>query len=318
MRPSESDDEPATDESDGELVVKMPVLSPEIAQRPPTVVTQSPGGWSRLSTPTTILVSGAPGAGKNMLCDSWSTAQRGSPDPTEMSEDREDRNFLVTRSRAFWFPKKVKITLSVVPGQGRRPRAKAFEDRLTGSRTTQGAIHVVCWGYNQIWEMGDDSALVRYALAAAPEGASASEEVAAEQLRRIREELLERELKDLSDTLRRLEASWKRNPSGGTRRWLVIALTKCDLFWSQVDEAMDHYRIDPGSGARSGFGTLLQGFSNRVGPVDIHVLPVSTAPQAWEPDPRLLCKKEPEIEVEDSLVLMTEFFGRLEVLCGLR
>jgi hypothetical protein len=281
--------------------------SPDVAQRAPTKVTLAKG-FSRISSPVTILIAGAPGAGKDMLCDSWTTAQRGSPDPTEMSEDREDMNFVVARPRTLWFPRKTKITLTIAPGQRLREREKTFDDRLKRGRTTMGAIYVTCWGHNQIWDTLGDAALVRKVVRETAN--SPVHRLAEDQLKKLRDLLLDREEKDLADTLQRLEASWVRNSADGRPRFLMLAVNKADLFWSRKDEALEHYRT-------SKFGERLAAFGRRVG-IEVDIVAVSTAPQSWEPDPLLACRVEPEIELADSLAMLAEFFGRLEAHCGVQ
>ncbi|MGI5184584.1 hypothetical protein ACQEVZ_50850 [Dactylosporangium sp. CA-152071] len=284
-----------------------PVLSPEVAGRAPTTVTLA-NGFSRISSPVTILVAGAPGAGKDMLCDSWTTAQRGSPDPTEMSDDREDMNFVVARSRTMWFPKRTKVTLTIVPGQASRERTRTFGDRLMPGHTTMGAVYVTCWGHNEIWDTRGDAALVRKVLRTT--AGSPGHRLAEDHLKKLRELLLKREEQDLEDALQRLAASWVRNPAGGRPRFLMVAVNKADLFWSRVDEALEHYRT-------SAFGRRLAAFGRRFG-LEVDVVAVSTGPQRWDPDPLLACSVEPELEPADSLVLLTEFFARLEAHCGVR
>ncbi|GAA1500324.1 hypothetical protein GCM10009827_005820 [Dactylosporangium maewongense] len=284
-----------------------PVLSPEVAGRAPTTVTLA-NGFSRISSPVTILVAGAPGAGKDMLCDSWTTAQRGSPDPTEMSDDREDMNFVVARSRTMWFPKRTKVTLTIVPGQASRERTRTFGDRLMPGHTTMGAVYVTCWGHNEIWDTRGDAALVRKVLRTT--AGSPGHRLAEDHLKKLRELLLKREEQDLEDALQRLAASWVRNPAGGRPRFLMVAVNKADLFWSRVDEALEYYRT-------SAFGRRLAAFGRRFG-LEVDVVAVSTGPQRWDPDPLLACSVEPELEPADSLVLLTEFFARLEAHCGVR
>lgn len=283
------------------------MLSPEVAGRAPTTVTPA-NGFSRISSPVTILVAGAPGAGKDMLCDSWTTAQRGSPDPTEMSDDREDMNFVVARSRTMWFPKRTKVTLTIVPGQASRERTRTFGDRLMPGHTTMGAVYVTCWGHNEIWDTRGDAALVRKVLRTT--AGSPGHRLAEDHLKKLRELLLKREEQDLEDALQRLAASWVRNPAGGRPRFLMVAVNKADLFWSRIDEALEYYRT-------SAFGRRLAAFGRRFG-LEVDVVPVSTGPQRWDPDPLLACSVEPELEPADSLVLLTEFFARLEAHCGVR
>ncbi|MEV4141159.1 hypothetical protein AB0J72_54470 [Dactylosporangium sp. NPDC049742] len=314
------------------------MLSPEVAGRTPTTVTLA-NGFSRISSPVTILVAGAPGAGKDMLCDSWTTAQRGSPDPTEMSDDREDMNFVVARSRTMWFPKRTKVTLTIVPGQASRDmnfvvarsrtmwfpkrtkvtltivpgqasreRTRTFGDRLMPGHTTMGAVYVTCWGHNEIWDTRGDAALVRKVLRTT--AGSPGHRLAEDHLKKLRELLLKREEQDLEDALQRLAASWVRNPAGGRPRFLMVAVNKADLFWSRIDEALEYYRT-------SAFGRRLAAFGRRFG-LEVDVVAVSTGPQRWDPDPLLACSVEPDLEPADSLVLLTEFFARLEAHCGVR
>jgi len=292
-----------------------PIPLSELARRSTAVATSVDRGFSRLWRPIPILVSGTPGAGKTMLCRSWDAAQRGNPDPTYMSTALDDLHILIRQRRWVWFDRKVRLALSVVPGQTSRNRVGGFASRLTSGHTATGAVHVVCWGYNTMWGTGDELAVVR--KLSALDGENPDEdpaEVATKQARLLRDFHLGLELADLKETLRHLGASWGKARPVRTQRWLVLALAKCDLFWSELEEASAYYLGDP----ESKFGRLISDFQDRYGPIEVEVLPVSTGPEAWEPNSALRCRKEPEIERQDAEILMSNFYGRLETLCGIR
>lgn len=132
------------------------------------------------------------------------------------------------------------MTVSTRPAQ-RDHRALSWT--IEGRNAPVGLIHVVSWGHHRLWREEDDKALQEVNPAPTREGN--------EELRR---ELLQLEIEDLRGVCERLKA-----PSVQQRlRWLVVAVAKCDLFWSELDRARDYY-IPGGSSGPSDFHRILEG-----------------------------------------------------------
>ena len=137
------------------------------------------------------------------------------------------------------------------------------------SRATKpmGVIHVVSWGYDWIWEKNRRHAVSRELLAR--EGQL--------DLEKLREKSLDREFEHFSEVCGLLKGAWAQKPPGV---WLIIAVTKCDLYWPGIDKAKDYYVPDSDSDKSSRFRGRLSRLVKSLhqgGLSQLAVLPVSCA-----------------------------------------
>lgn len=187
-----------------------------------------------------IAVTGLPGTGKNVLRDGLVGRAGGIGYRTGPSPDWErDRVMFRGGSVA------VRAGLLVVPGQVSTKQTRALSWAIEGRNASVGLIHVVSWGYQRLWREEDDKALQEVNLAPTREG---NEE--------LRHELPQQEIEDFRGVCERLKV-----PSVQQRlRWLVVAVAKCDLFWSELDQVRDYY-IPGGSSGPSDFHRVLDGLT---------------------------------------------------------
>jgi hypothetical protein len=188
----------------------------------------------------TVAVTGMTGVGKTRLADRLSrraSAQSGdAPDVgSAVMERRTRRN---ARLRGYRF--------RVVPGENAATRLGAL-DEVFHDEPVDGVLHVVAYGHATPRRAGGTS------------GAALA----------TREEQLAAELEDWAITAHRIAgmAVRRERPT-----WLVIAVTKADLFAGDVDAAVRYY--SPGSG--SPFGDRLDELRALAGgaKLSIDVLPV--------------------------------------------
>jgi hypothetical protein len=92
----------------------------------------------------------------------------------------------------------------------------------------KGVIHVVSWGYDWIWENRYRRAKVAYLQGTGKEV----------NLQTLRRENLCEELEYFNSICDLLKSSWAMRPPGV---WLIIAVTKCDLFWPKMEAARRYY-----------------------------------------------------------------------------
>lgn len=210
-----------------------------------------------------IAVTGLPGTGKSVLRDGLMGRAGGLGYNTQPSADWE-RHRVMFRGGSV----AARAGLLVVPGQLSNKRDRALSWAVEGRNAPVGLIHVVCWGYHRLWREKGDKALQEVNPAPTREG---NEE--------LRDELLQQEIEDFRSICERLKA-----PSVQQRlRWLIIAVAKCDLFWSELDRVRDYY-IPGGPSGPSDFHRILEGLTagDRSVPPRIIAVPFSGHPQAHQ------------------------------------
>ena len=189
----------------------------------------------------TVAVTGMTGVGKTALADRISRrgATPGSADVGSATMERRTRRH--ARLRGFRF--------RVVPGENAATRLGAL-DEVFHDEAVDGVLHVVSWGH---------------ATPRRPAGTTGAAQA-------TREELLAAELEDWTITAHRIASMAVRRERP---TWLVIAVTKADLFADDIDEAVAYY--SPGSG--SPFADRLDELRRLAGgaKLSVDVLPVCAA-----------------------------------------
>jgi hypothetical protein len=171
-----------------------------------------------------IVVSGTRGAGKSVIYNAF-LGPNGKRYKKEESKRVEGRRVKIRR-----LGNKVRANWAVLPGQrDSRTRLKAVGRIFTQGRYPVGVIHVVNWGFAEVWDRDARPGILNRAVSA---GKSPDLAGVCEYLRTVQE------LEDFELTSDLLKDSW----AGRTDEvWFIIAVTKCDLYWPQIAQVQEYY-----------------------------------------------------------------------------
>ncbi len=185
-----------------------------------------------------VAVTGMTGVGKSALADRLARRAQAELEPEVGSATMERRTRRATRLRGFRY--------RVVPGENAATRLGAL-DAVFHDEPVDGVLHVVANGH----------ATPRRTAGTTGAGAAS------------REQQLAAELEDWKITAHRIASMAVRRDRP---TWLVIAVTKADLYPDEVDAAVEYY--SPGSG--SPFAATLDELRSLAGgaKLSIDVLPV--------------------------------------------
>lgn len=245
-----------------------------------------------------IAVTGHRGTGKTLLYDAIVGKVGTNYVPSGKSPTAEQHKVVLTAKAG-----RARCEVIVVPGQHSVERDDALDSVMADGAFPTGLIHVVCFGHNTVWH-SSDRATVGAELALGASGLSPQS---------VRARNLDQEVVEFENLCNRLRDAWHRK----TGIWLVIAVAKCDLYWSEIDRARDYYL--PGA-AETPFTTALRGLVGHVGESNfagLAVLPLSCYPEAHEFDPTLP-KSRPELDQRQATVLVDRFRTVVGDFCGRR
>jgi GTPase SAR1 family protein len=181
-----------------------------------------------------IVITGLPGVGKTVLSDYLTDVayKRGYTSPLK-SEDLETRSTSIQKQR---------LDFKVIPGQDSPQRHKALDDLFNSDEKSSidGVIHVVANGLSRV-------------------GSGFSQQLRmGTSLQDYQRERLLEEMEDLSEICELIRKSFRNTlqPS-----WLLVAVTKVDLYYDAIETARDRYSIQ----GQSEFSNRLRTLSNQVG-----------------------------------------------------
>ncbi|PCG87258.1 hypothetical protein CIB93_03610 [Streptomyces sp. WZ.A104] len=202
-----------------------------------------------------VAITGEAGAGKTVLYDALTQSIRSGDSDSARSPDIE-KHATVLRSGS----RRTRAAVTVIPGQLSAQRERALTDTMRGDASPHGIVHVVCWGHNRIWQRGAQRD-VHEAIAA--QGGPVDQEAVRNWHRR----------KEAAD-FRLLVDAIIDGQLAQRLRWLIVAVSKSDLYWDRLGEARDHY-IPGGSRRESSFAALMRDLQNETS-LRLSVLPMAS------------------------------------------
>ncbi|MEU3645456.1 hypothetical protein AB0E59_18890 [Lentzea sp. NPDC034063] len=202
-----------------------------------------------------VAVTGTPGTGKSVLYGALTGEVRSGSADSKRSPDIEEHHTTFA-SGGDWKTAK----FAVLQGQDSKGRTIKLEEMIEGTNSPHGIVHVTCWGHNRIWESIGERAVDRTLRAEDP--SFGREDVRAWHI--------EKETDAFSDLCTRLFDTG----NASRLKWLIVAVSKADLYWERISEARDHY-IPHDPDKESEFCTLLRDLTS-VRDIQVAVLPMSS------------------------------------------
>ena len=210
-----------------------------------------------------IAVTGMRGAGKSVIYDAL-VGRIG-----ERYQSKESKKVERHRVKIAQASSKIRARLAVVPGQASRPRNAALSRMFLDGHYTHGVVHVVNWGFPRVWDEDACGQILKWLRF---RGRSTD-------LGGIREKLLTEELDDFQRTCRLMKSAWMGKAA---EFWLIIAVTKCDLYWPSVEAAGKYYIPGSDPNSDSPFAKELRSLIEHVERPRLAVLPVSCLSESYE------------------------------------
>jgi hypothetical protein len=212
-----------------------------------------------------IVVTGMRGAGKSVIYKALVGLAGEKYRKTQKSKRVEGRKIKITRNGGTFRAK-----VFVLPGQRDvKPRTRTVERLFKHGNYPLGVIHVVNWGFDEVWE---EDARPQILASAGEPGRSAD-------LRGVCKYLRTQELEDFMRTSHLLRTAW----TGHTDEiWFVIAVTKCDLYWRQIEDVREYYIPGDDPASDSYFAKELRLLIEQLEFPKFAVLPVSCVSDPFE------------------------------------
>jgi len=172
--------------------------------------------WRKIFGKKNIVFTGLGGAGKTVLFDflNGKGFNQGykPPKPSQSVETGKVRKA------------NHKMAISVLPGQTDTPRLQGINDIFHDKKSVDGVIHVVCNGFVDVRNQTAREFLIK--------------DQKLKTIEEFRQVQLREELKDLDKTCEILRQSIQKHQKP---KWLLVAVTKIDLFYDKLDVVRAYY-----------------------------------------------------------------------------
>jgi GTPase SAR1 family protein len=172
--------------------------------------------WRKIFDNKNIVFTGLGGAGKTVLFDFLSgqgfARDYKPPKPSQSVEKGKVRKA------------KQKMAISVLPGQTDHPRLQGINEIFHDKKGVDGVIHVVCNGFVDLRDKTAREFFIK--------------DQKIDTIEKFQEMQLREELRDLDETCKILRHSIQKHQKP---KWLLVAVTKIDLFYDKLDVVRAYY-----------------------------------------------------------------------------
>ena len=206
-----------------------------------------------------VVVTGMSGAGKTVIFKMLQGLIGSRYKKTEKSEDTEHRKIKIAN-----IGNSVRARVYVLPGDPYSGQRQRWVGRLfKHGNYPAGVVHVVNWGMAEMWDHGG-----RQEVLNTLHGRNGPTNLSS-----VRDEIRTNlELGDFRRTSNLLKSAWNER---GDEVWLVIAVTKCDLYWPQISDVRRYYVPGANPAHDTDFARLTRTLLEQVQYPKFAVLPIS-------------------------------------------
>lgn len=237
--------------------------------------------WSKIFGKKRIVFTGLSGVGKTVLLDflSGKGFEQGYQ-PPKPSQSVETGKLSKTLKK-----EKPRMAISVIPGQDDSPRLQGLDEIFLGKKGVDGVIHVVSNRFIEVRSPEARNLLIK--------------EDNLQTIEQFRQYQLKKEFADLNETCEIIRKSIHKHQKP---KWLLVAVTKVDLFYDKLSEAKKCYSPS----GKSKFARRLKDLQIQVGTDNFRweTVPVCT----WLKDFEWNNEKQPSVlKVEERDHLIANF-----------
>lgn len=225
--------------------------------------------WKLPLTYEPIVITGQRGAGKSVVYDALTGHIGSSYRPKGQSKTVDDWRVKTGTRRHR------RSSVTVIPGQiDWADQEQLFNQVFRTGAGPTGVIHVVSWGYDWVWGSSQRRAIAQQMLGTGKKRFN---------LATLRRQNLFEELQYFKAICEMLKSAWA--PPRPPGAWLIVAVTKCDLYWPRLEAARRYYLPTDDSDEITPFRSALAGLVQTLhygGLRRLAVLPVSSLNRPYD------------------------------------
>lgn len=225
--------------------------------------------WKLPLTYQPIVITGQRGAGKSVIYDALTDHISDRYRPKGQSKTVDDWRVKTGTGR------RRRSSVTVIPGQiDWEDQEQLFNQAFRTGDGPTGVIHVVSWGYDWVWGSSERRVIAQQMLGTGKKRLN---------LAALRRQNLSEELRYFNTICEMLKTAWA--PPRRPGAWMIVAVTKCDLYWPRLEAARRYYLPTDDSDDVTPFRSALAGLVRTLhygGLRRLAVLPVSSLDKPYD------------------------------------